>query len=84
MQVHSKVSSMSKEAEPQELCSAIIYVYSKWIYLHNVIQIFKVPICVVRDLLRVLEQNQKLRAEYGKVMLVDPAEKAQITRLIGE
>ena len=81
MQVNSKVSSTSKDVDPQQLCSAIINVYSKHI-ARNATQFCGFPSGVVRDLLRVIEQKQKPRAENCKDILVGSAERRRSLALL--
>ena len=84
MQVHSRVFPTSKDINPDELCRAVLHVYSGRIKLRNVAQLCKVPSRAVRQLLHVIGQVQKDREDNDKAVFVESTEKMEITRLIGE
>ena len=71
------------DINPQNLCRAVIGVYSGRVALRNVTQLCKVPTRAVRELVDVIHQKQSMLVESCKDELVELVERAQITRLIG-
>ena len=71
------------DTNPQNLCCTVICVYSGRVALRNVTQLCKVPTRAVRELVDVIHQKQSVLVESCKDELVESAERAQITRLIG-
>ena len=71
------------DINPQNLCCAVISVYSGRVALRNITQLCKVPTRAVREPVDVIHQKESMLVESCKDELVESVERAQITRLIG-